>query len=140
MTELKKNDIFTVTIDGYGSEAQGVCHIGGRAVFVPRTIPGEQWEIKILKVTNAAVFAKGEKLLSPSPARTDSKCPYFGKCGGCDCWHMSYEEELRFKLQRVNDALRHIGKQQLQASEIIGSDEITRYRNKGIFAVGNVYS
>jgi 23S rRNA (uracil1939-C5)-methyltransferase len=53
---------------------------------------------------------------------------------------MSYEEELRFKLQRVNDALRHIGKQQLQASEIIGSDEITRYRNKGIFAVGKVDS
>ena len=69
MSTLKKNDIFTVTIDGYGSEAQGVCHIDGRAVFVPRAIPGEVWEIKILKVTNSAVFAKGEKLLSPSPSR-----------------------------------------------------------------------
>jgi 23S rRNA (uracil1939-C5)-methyltransferase len=51
---------------------------------------------------------------------------------------VSYEEELRFKLQRVNDALRHIGKQQLQATKIIGSEEITRYRNKGIFAVAPV--
>ena len=55
MDTLKKNDIFTVTIDGYGSEAQGVCHIDGRAVFVPRAIPGEVWEIRILKVTNSAI-------------------------------------------------------------------------------------
>ena len=48
---------------------------------------------------------------------------------------MSYDEELRFKLERVNSALSRIGKQTVQADEIIGSDSITRYRNKGIFAV-----
>ena len=47
MDTLKKNEIYTVTIDGYGSQAQGVCHLAGRAVFVPRTLPGERWEIKI---------------------------------------------------------------------------------------------
>lgn len=134
MDNLKKNDIYTVTIDGYGSQAQGVCHIGGRAVFVPRALPGERWEIKILKVTNTAVFAKGEKLLLPSPHRREPECPWFGNCGGCDCWHMSYEEELDFKLRRVNDALEHIGRQSLKAQRIIGSDKICRYRNKGIFA------
>lgn len=134
MNTLKKNDLYTVTIDGYGSEAQGVCHIDGRAVFVPRALPGENWEIRILKVTNSAVYARGEKLLLPSPERRDSECPWFGICGGCDCWHMSYEEELSFKLLRVNDALRHIGRQSLEAERIIGSDSIYRYRNKGIFA------
>lgn len=134
MSTLKKNDIYTVSIDGYGSQAQGVCHIDGRAVFVPRALPGERWEIKILKVSNTAVYAKGEKLLLPSPQRRDSDCPWFGSCGGCDCWHMSYEEELRFKLQRVNDALERIGKQSLKAGGIIGSDSVYRYRNKGIFA------
>ena len=63
MSTLKKNQIYTVSIDGYGSQAQGVCHIDGRAVFVPRALPGESWEIKILKVTNTAVYARGEKLL-----------------------------------------------------------------------------
>lgn len=138
MNALKKNDIYTVTIDGYGSEAQGVCHIDGRAVFVPRAIPGEVWEIRILKVTNSAVYAKGENLLSPSPCRVEPACAWFGKCGGCDCWHMRYEEELRFKLRRVNDALRHIGKQDLQAGEILASPRREQYRNKGIFAVAPV--
>ena len=58
MSALKKNEIYTVSIDGYGSQAQGVCHIDGRAVFVPRALPGESWEIKILKVTNTAVYAR----------------------------------------------------------------------------------
>ena len=137
MNNMKKNEIYTVTVDGYSSEALGVCHVDGRAVFVPRALPGEEWEIRIVKVTNTAVYARGEKLLKPSPARTDSACPYYGKCGGCDTWHMSYEEELRFKRERVNAALRHIGKQELEAEEILGSDSMLRYRNKGIFAVSD---
>ena len=128
MSTLKKNEIYTVSIDGYGSQAQGVCHIDGRAVFVPRALPGESWEIKILKVTNTAVYARGEKLLLPSPHRREPECPWFGVCGGCDCRHMSYEEELNFKLRRVNDALEHIGRQSLKAQRI------SRYRNKDIFA------
>ncbi len=130
-----KNRIFTARIEGYTSEADGVCRIGGRAVFVPRALSGELWRIRIVKVSSSAVYARGEELLEPSPERRDSECPYFGKCGGCDCRHMSYDEELRFKLSRVNDALRRIGRQETIASEIIGSERTERYRNKGIFSV-----
>ena len=137
MNTIKKNDIYTVKIDGYSSEALGVCHVDGRAVFVPRAIPGEEWEIRIVKATGTAVYARGEKLLKRSPAREESACPYYGKCGGCDTWHMCREEELRFKRERVNAALRHIGKQEIQTEEILGSDSMLRYRNKGIFAVAD---
>lgn len=134
MNALQKNQIVTATIEGYTSEALGVCRVDGRAVFVPRAIPGEIWEIRIVKVTATAVYARGERMIAPSPARTESLCPFFGRCGGCDTWHMSYEEELCFKLGRVNDALSRIGKQRLQAAEILGSERIEGYRNKGIYA------
>ena len=135
MNSLQKNQIHTVTIEGYGSEAQGVCRPEGRAVFVPRALPGEKWEIRIVKVTASAVYARGEKLLAPSPARVEPACPWFGRCGGCDAWHMRYEEELRFKLERVNDALRRIGRQSLEAREILGCVSLEGYRNKAIYAV-----
>ena len=138
MKELKKNQIYTVAIDGYSSEAYGVCRIGGRAAFVPRALEGEKWRVRIVKVGASAVYARGEELLEPSPARIEPDCPFFGKCGGCDCRHMSYEEELRFKLDRVNAALERIGRQTVKAKEIVGSDVIERYRNKGIFAVAEV--
>ncbi len=131
-----KNQIYTVRIEGYTSEADGVCRIGGRAVFVPRALAGELWRIRIVKVSAAAVYARGEELLEPSPERREPACPHFGKCGGCDCLHMSYDEELRFKLGRVNDALTRIGKQRVTAEEIVGSEQIERYRNKGVFEVG----
>ena len=138
MEEMKKNQVFSVRIDGYSSDSYGVCRIGGRAVFVPRALSGERWRVRIVKVGSSAVFARGEELLERSPARTEPDCPYFGKCGGCDCRHMSYDEELRFKLGRVNAALRRIGKQNLDVTEILGSDMPARYRNKGIFAVSDI--
>lgn len=138
MSEIKKNQIFTAAIEAYSSEGFGVCRIDGRAVFVPRALVGETWRIRIVKAGASAVFARGEELISPSPSREESSCPYFGKCGGCDLRHMSYSEELRFKLGKVNDALSHIGKQSVKAAAILGSDRTERYRNKAIFAVASV--
>ncbi len=135
MEILKKNQLYTADIEAYSAEGFGVCRITGRAVFVPKTIKGEKCEVKIVKSTKTAVYARSERILSPSPYRLLAECPYFGKCGGCDTMHMSYEEELRFKLDKVNSALKHIGRQSLEAENIIASDSIYNYRNKGIFAV-----
>ena len=136
MEKLIKNDIYTAVIEGYASDGSGVCRIGGRAVFVPGVLQGETCEVKILRVNRSAVYAKAERVISPSPERRVPSCPVFGKCGGCDLMHMSYEEELRFKLNRVNEAIERIGSIDFKISEIIGSDNIEGYRNKGIFAVG----
>lgn len=133
-----KNQIHRVTIDTFSSDACGVCHIDGLAVFVPAAIPGEEWDIQILKVLKNCAYARGTKLLLPSPSRTDPACPYYRRCGGCNCRHMSYEAELQFKLQKVNDALQRIGRQHFEITEIYGSAETEHYRNKGILAVGSV--
>ena len=138
MDILRKNQIISVTIEAYSSDAVGICHVNGLTVFVPGTIVGEVWEIRILKLLKNCAYAKREKLLISSPARIEPQCPYYGKCGGCDCRHMSYEEELRFKLGKVNDALSRIGRQQLCASSIVGSAQTEAYRNKGILAVGDL--
>lgn len=138
MSDLKKNDIFEAKIEGYTSEGSGVCRINGRAVFVPRTIQGEVWKVRIVKVTNTAVYGRAEEAVSLSPERLAPGCKSFLRCGGCVLQHMSYDEELRFKLQKVNNALKRIGGQSTDAKSIIGSDEISRYRNKGIYAVRSV--
>ncbi len=134
--ELKKNQIHEAEIVSWSSEGAGVCRIGGRAVFVPGAIPGERWAVRILKATKTAVFGKGEKLLIPSPDRIEPDCPHFRKCGGCALRHISYDAELRFKLERVNEAYKRIAGLNLTASEIIGAEDTERYRNKGIYAVG----
>ena len=135
MEQIKKNDIFEARIEGYNSEGSGVARILGRAVFVPRTIAGEVWRIVIVKVTSSAVYGRALEPVELSAERREPKCGSYLRCGGCSLWHMSYDEELRFKLGRVNDALCHIAHQSVQANKITGSDSAERYRNKGIYAV-----
>ena len=138
MEQIKKNDIFEALIEGYNSEGSGVARILGRAVFVPRTIRGEVWRIVIVKVTSSAVYGRALEAVKLSGERVEPKCENCFRCGGCSLWHMSYDEELRFKLGRVNDALRHIAHQSVQADKITGSDSVEHYRNKGIYAVREV--
>jgi len=137
MDTLIKNSIHTAEITGYTSTGAGVCRINGRAVFVERALAGEIWEVLIMKAGSTAVYGRGLRLLKPSPARRDPGCPAFGKCGGCDLLHMDYKEELRMKLDRVNDALHRIGGLDFNVDEIIPSDEdrLYRYRNKVIFNI-----
>lgn len=131
--ELTKNSIHETEITGFTSEGAGVCRIGGRAVFVPRALPGERWRVRIVKANRTAVWGRGEELLQASPDRVAPLCPDFGKCGGCAAMHMTYDSELRFKLGRVNDALKRIGGLELQAKTIHGSARQDSYRNKAIY-------
>ena len=103
MPTLQKNQIHTVTIDGYSSEGLGVCRIEGQVVFVHGALRGEVCAVQILKVLKHTAFAKVSEILTPSPERQAPDCPHFPACGGCRLRHMSYAEELRFKRQKVED-------------------------------------
>ena len=135
MTELVKNDIYTARIEGYSSEGSGVARIGGRAVFVKGALAGEECRIRILKAGKNAVYGKIEELLSPSPERMVPACPVFSACGGCSLQHMTYEEELRFKRRRVDDAFDRIGGLDLRCEDILGAENIWSYRNKAIYSI-----
>lgn len=131
--ELQKNEIYEAEIDAFSSDGGGVCRIAGRAVFVPRALPGERWRVRIVKANKTAVWGRGESLLQAAPERCEPDCHVFGKCGGCATMHMSYDAELRFKLTRVNDALQRIGGLDLRAERIWSADKLEGYRNKGIY-------
>ncbi len=133
MDNLEKNSVHTATIDRYDSAGNGIARISGRVVFVRRAIAGETCEVRILKCGKTAAWAKVERILTSSPYRAAPECPVFGKCGGCDLQHMDYSEELRYKKQRVDDALSRIGGIDVPAEEIIGAKEPERYRNKAVY-------
>lgn len=132
---MKKNDIFTAKITSYTSEGFGICRINDTVVFVPETAVGDIIDVRITKVASAYAYGRKEKLLTPSKARIANDCPAFPRCGGCDFRHISYEEELSFKKQRVADVLQRITGIDLVPEEIIGADKTDFYRNKAQFPV-----
>lgn len=134
--QLVKNSEHTVKITGYSSEGAGVARIEGQVVFIPGTIRDEVCKIKILKVNKNIAFGKLLSVEEASPYRVKSECEVYPKCGGCDFWHLSYEEELRFKEEQVQNVITRIGGLDLKVEPIVGSMNILHYRNKAQFPVG----
>ena len=130
MDDMKKNEVYRVTIEGYSSEGLGIARLDGRVIFVHGGIAGEECDIHVMKVLKNVAFAKVKTIHKLSAHRTEPECPYFGKCGGCTYWHMDYEEELSAKRQKVWDALTRLGGQTLEELPILGSEETYHYRNK----------
>ena len=133
-----KGQVLEVTVTGYTSEGMGVARVDGLAVFIHNAMEGERLKIKIAHLGHTAAYADIVEILQPSPHRRKEDCPYAKDCGGCVFWHMTYEEELRAKAQRVSDALCRIGGLDFPAVSITGSPEETNYRNKAQYPVGLV--
>ena len=135
MPGLEKNRIYRAHIDGYSSEGLGIARIDGQVVFVHGAVRGETCDVLVMKVLKNAAFGKIAALAEPSPARRQPDCPYYGRCGGCDFRHMSYEEELWAKRARVQDALTRIGGAEVTVEEILGAEQPLHYRNKSIYPI-----
>ena len=135
MPGLEKNRIYRAHIDGYSSEGLGIARIDGQVVFVLGAVRGEICDVLVMKVLKNAAFGKIAALVEPSPARRTPDCPYYGRCGGCDFRHMSYDEELWAKRARVQDALTRIGGAEVTVEEILGAEQPLHYRNKSIYPI-----
>ena len=134
---MKKNDIVKIKITSATAEGSGVGKTEDNiVVFVPMTAIGDEIEARILKVKKTYAFGKIEKIITPSAARISPDCPNFSKCGGCVWRHISYDEELKIKSQKVRDAVERIGGISTEFRPIIGSERVNRYRNKAQLPIG----
>jgi len=135
MADWRKNTVHPLDITGYTAEGMGVARLDGRVVFVPHTIRGERWQVRLEKVNKNVAWGRGVELLEASPERISPDCPLMGRCGGCQFRHMTYAEELCAKGQRVADALERVGGVKLDLPPVLGAEEPERYRNKVQFPV-----
>ena len=135
---LRRNDIFEMTCENFGQDAQGVCRHDGMAVFVPGLLPGERAMVRIVKPEKRYAFGRIEQLLQSAPERTEPFCPIYKRCGGCSCQHMTYETSLRFKQDQVQQLLTRVGGLDIAVPPVLGMDEPFAYRNKGAYPVGEI--
>jgi 23S rRNA (uracil1939-C5)-methyltransferase len=129
-----------VAITGIAAGGAGVGRLrDGRAVFVPRTTPGERVRLRD-GIELHKNFARGdvEEIVAAGAARVTPPCPHYvrDRCGGCQLQHLAYEAQLVAKRAIVGDALRRIGKLDLPDPEIEEAIGEWRYRAKISLAVG----
>jgi 23S rRNA (uracil1939-C5)-methyltransferase len=124
-----------VAISGIAAGGDGVGRLSdGRAVFVPRTGPGERVRLRegSLHLHRGGRFARGEaaEIVEPATDRVTPACPHYNQdhCGGCQLQHLGYEAQLAAKRAIVGDALRRIGKIDVSDPQIVPARALWRYQ------------
>lgn len=132
---IKIDEIYEAEIIGLENEGMGVCKIHGMVVFVPKSLVGEKVRVRITEIKKNFARGKVVEILETSNKRCESKCPYYDECGGCNLRHQSSKENLKFKKEKVETALKKIGKIDVKVDEVLPSFKEDNYRNKVSFKV-----
>ena len=106
---VQKGEIIELSITGMNHQGEGVGKYHGFTVFVPYVVPGDQLKVQVEEVRKNYARGRVVDYLSFSVYRRESKCQSFQECGGCHLQHYTYEEQLNFKREIVENAINRIG-------------------------------
>jgi 23S rRNA (uracil1939-C5)-methyltransferase len=110
---------------------RGIGFHQGQAVFAPLAAPGDRLEVLRWTDRKGYLEVLESHLINPSPERVSPPCPYFASCGGCDFQQMADSQQLAAKQDILIDALRRIGKIQVQPSQArLHAGVSSDYRNR----------
>lgn len=119
-------------LDHYG---RGITKLDNKTIFVENALPDEIVEIKIDKEKKKFIEASVLKYIEKSNKRIEPKCPYYNHCGGCNIMHLSYEEQLKFKQEKIENIINKYLNAKVKINNIVKSDISDFYRNKVTFQV-----
>lgn len=105
-------------------------HGRGKAVFLPFVLAGEKVDATVIEEKPGFARARLNKVLEPSPHRTQPLCPYFTRCGGCHYQHSTYKHQLEIKASILKENLRRITKLELATELRIHPSPPWKYRNR----------
>ena len=131
----------TVEIKKLVYQGWGLAYIDQFVTFVPRTLPGEQVTIKIVKRKRDYALGKVLEFNTKSPHRISPACDHYPQSGGCQLQDVPYEHQLYLKTLILEDCLEQLThKTPIPVKPIIGSESPYYYRNKMEFAFGQTES
>lgn len=84
-------------IDKLAFGGAGFGRLDGKACFVPYTAPGDLVDVTITKSKSSYLEGEVNRVDSPASCRVTPVCPVFGRCGGCNWQHISYDAQCRQK-------------------------------------------
>ena len=140
--QYQKNERIRLIISDMGNSGEGIGRIpadlDSPVFFVKNAVIGDEVLAVITKMKKGYGYAKVLEILDPSPHRVKPACPLAERCGGCQIMQLSYDEQLRFKEEKVRNDLERIGGQRCECFyPIIGmeQEQPLHFRNKMQFPV-----
>jgi len=127
----KVGESLDVKIEKIVPNGFGLAFAENLTVFVPLSAAGDRLRVRINQLKGKTAFAEIVEILAPSNDRTEPRCPYFGRCGGCDFQQLNYAAQLAAKVGIVTDCLTRIGRINYEPEiPIIASPNDYEYRSR----------
>lgn len=133
---ISKNDELILKIDDYSAAGEGIGHANDCSFFVKNALLNEKVRVAVTKVKSSYAYAGIIEIIDESDDRREPECRFYRQCGGCNIQHMSYDEQLRFKVGKVENALHKLAGINKRVDEVIAAEKQYRYRNKAQYPVG----
>lgn len=134
-----KSEPPSVRIERIAAGGDGIGRLpDGRAVFVPRTAPGDLIELGRLRQHARFARARVTRVLEPGPGRVEPRCQHYqaDDCGGCQLQHLAPEAQLEAKRAIVGDTLERIGKLRFAVPPAVTGTAWWEYRSRITLALG----
>jgi len=126
---------YEVKITSEENMGRGVGKINDKVVFVSNALKDEIVLVKITEEKKKYSLGIATKILEKSKNRCEPQCKYYDKCGGCHIMHQLYDEQKKFKQNKVKQILEKIGKlTNVKVNELVSNKQFN-YRNKAIFHI-----
>lgn len=131
---MKLNEIYETKILRLNNEGEGVGIIDNIVTFIKGALKDEVVKVKIDEIYKNYAKASIIEIVEKSIDRRIPICPYFDYCGGCNLMHMDYNDQLKFKQEKIESIFKKICNMDITLSSI-NSYNTLNYRNKVVFKV-----
>jgi 23S rRNA (uracil1939-C5)-methyltransferase len=136
MKDISEKERLTLKFTDVAPHGDALARKGDEPVFVAGMIPGEEAVVDVRRGRRSMLYGQVVEMLVKSPHRVEPRCPYFGRCTGCQWQHIDYGYQLELKRSAVHRQLQDIGgfaAPPLRAT--LPSVEPWNYRNHARFTV-----
>jgi 23S rRNA (uracil1939-C5)-methyltransferase len=133
ITETERTTLRFVDVAPHGD---ALARKDDEPVFVAGMIPGEEAIVDVRRGRRNMLYGQVVEMLVKSPHRVQPRCPYFGRCTGCQWQHIDYSYQLQLKRDAVRRQLReHGGFAAPPLCATLPSVQPWNYRNHARFTV-----
>ena len=123
------NEIKNLKIEKLDHLGRGIIRDNG-IIFVEDALPGDIVDIEIKKDKKGIKEAEVLNYKKRSEYFQKASCPYSKECGGCNIINLIYEQQLKYKREKVQELVNKMLKENIIVKQLITSNQEKHYRNK----------
>lgn len=132
------NDIYRLKIERLDDQGRGIGRIFEKTIFVSNALIDEIVDVKIINIKKKFLEGEVVKYIKISDKRIKPLCNFFAFCGGCDLMHLNYDEQLKYKQDKVKRIVNKFSNFNPNiVTDIICSKDNLYYRNKITLHINN---